>query len=155
MHEARHARTTPRASSIATMSESPIDRLLGAVGRFDVDGATALLAPDVRFLTADGRRSEGRDATRALLDELLGELRSATYRVTGQWHEDDAWIAEVQAEYELHDGMRTAALPRAFVLRDGPQGLTGVHVYGAHEHRLDDDEAPHGMRIGGRWIPPL
>jgi hypothetical protein len=138
------------------MSESPIDRLLDAVDRLDVDGAMALVAPDVDFLTADGRRAHGAEAVRSLLTTFLAQLRATSHRVTAHWHQDNAWIAEVEATYELRDGVLTAQLPRVFILRDGPEGLTDVHVYGAHEHRLDDDSgAPEGLRIGGRWIPGL
>ncbi len=63
----------------------------------------ALMAPDVRMLVADGRRAEGTEAVRHLLGEFLGQLRSTTHQITAQWHEDDVWIAEVDASYELSD----------------------------------------------------
>jgi hypothetical protein len=138
------------------MSQSPIDRLMEALDRLDLDGAMALLAPDSRLLSADGRRAEGTDAVRTLLGSLLGELRATSHNVTAQWHADDAWVAEVEATYELTDGTQTADLRRAFILRESPQGLTDVHVYGAHELPLDDERAEHGsLRVGGRWIPSL
>jgi ketosteroid isomerase-like protein len=138
------------------MSDSPIDQFLDAVDRFDVDAVMALLAPDGRLLTADGRRAQGADAVRELLSSFLAQLRWATHRVTAEWHEDDVWIAEVEAVYEVRDGMQTAPLPRAFVLRKGPDGLSDVHVYGAHELPLADYGPAHdGMRLGGRWIPAL
>ncbi len=138
------------------MSESPIDRLLAALDALDLDAAMALVAPDCRLLTADGRRAEGTEAVRRLLGEFLATLRSTRHVITAQWHQDNVWIAEVEATYELQDRLRLGRLPRAFVLRDGPDGVIDVRVYGAHErplaeHRTGDE----GMWVQNRWIPPL
>jgi hypothetical protein len=138
------------------MSESPIDRLLAALDALDLDAAMALVAPDCRLLTADGRRAEGAEAVRRLLAEFLATLRSTRHVITAQWHQDNVWIAEVAATYELQDRLRLGRLPRAFVLRDGPDGVKDVRVYGAHErplaeHRTGDE----GMWVQNRWIPPL
>ena len=138
------------------MGESPIDRVLAAMDALDADAVVALFAPDGRVLTVDGRRAEGSRALRALMADGLATLRSATHRVTAAWHEDNVWIAEVDATYELADGMRTGVLPRAVVLREGAHGIADLHMYGAHEHPLADHRAgEESMRIGGRWIPPL
>ena len=138
------------------MSGSPIDTFLDALGGLDADAATAMFAPDARLLTVDGRRAHGTEAIRALLTSCLATLRSANHRVTAQWHLDDAWIAEFEAAYELTDRLRVDALPRAIVIRTGPQGATDVRVYGAHEHQLaDHDSGGEGMMVGGWRIPPL
>jgi hypothetical protein len=43
-----------------------------------------------------------------------------------------------------------------FVLEGGPNGVTALRVYGAHEPSLTDMEGTEeGLHIGGRWIPPL
>lgn len=116
----------------------------------------ALLAPDIRLLTADGRRAEGTDAVRDLVGNILSMLRSTTHVITAQWHQDNVWIAEVDATYELEDWRNLNALPRAVVLRDGRGGIGDVRVYGAHESSLTDRRAgEEGLRIGERWIPPL
>jgi hypothetical protein len=66
------------------------------------------------------------------------------------------WIAEVDASYELTDRVLIGELPRAFIARGGPDGLSDVRVYGAHEDRLGaDDETDHGLMFAGRWLPPL
>jgi uncharacterized protein (TIGR02246 family) len=138
------------------VTESPIERLLAALDKLDVDAALAMFAPDGRFLTADGRRAEGTDALRALLTSFLGALRSTAHTITAQWHQDNVWIAEVEANYVLTDHLQISALPRAFVLRDGPHGISDLRVYGAHEHQLaENDTNDEGLWIGGRWIPPL
>ena len=138
------------------MSESPIDRLLRAIDELDVDAALAPAAPDVRMLAADGRRAAGAAAVRELLADFLGGLRATTHKITAEWHEDNVWIAEVEATYELKDRTRIAALPRAFILRDSSDGLADLRVYGAHEQPLGDHRSGGGgMRIGGNWIPPL
>src|SRR2546428_11551061 len=138
------------------MSESPIEQLLGAIDKRDVEGAMALMAPNCRLLAVDGRRAEGEAGVRALLTDFVATVRSTTHRITAQWHQDDVWIAEVEATYELTDRLRIGALPRAFVLRDGPDGFVELHVYGAHERQLTEHRTgDEGMRIGGQWIPPL
>ncbi len=138
------------------MDESPIAQLLAAVDEFDVEAAVALFAPDARLLSVDGRWSVGLDAVRELLTDLIGILRSSAHRITAQWHQQNVWIAEVEATYELKQDLMRVTRPRAFVLRDGPDGFVDLHVYGAHERQLGDTHSERGeMRLGGRWIPPL
>ncbi len=138
-----------------------MEQLLDAIDSLDVDGVVALLAPDIRLLTADGRRAQGVDAARELLQSFLAVLRSTTHEVTAQWHVDDVWIAEVQASYELRDWLELTALPRAFIARQGSPGISELRVYGAHEHPLTDEHTelhssePEGVWMGGRFVPPL
>lgn len=121
----------------------------------DVEAAIALMAPNCQMLAVDGRRAEGTAAVRELLADFLAAILQTTHRISEQWHQDDVWIAEVEATYELKDRVRIKR-PRAFVLRDGPDGLVELHVYGAHERPLADDRtSEQGIRIDGRWIPPL
>ncbi|TMM16575.1 MAG: nuclear transport factor 2 family protein [Actinobacteria bacterium] len=93
------------------MSESPIVQLLGAIDKRDVEAAMALVAPDCRLLVVDGRRVKGAAAVRELLTDFVATLRSTTHRVTAQWHQDDVWIAEMEATYELKDWLKIDALP--------------------------------------------
>jgi hypothetical protein len=138
------------------VSESPIERLLSAVDELDIDRAMAVFAPECRMLVADGRRADGLDEVRTLMTDAMSALRSTSHRITSQWHEDGTWIAEVDATYELQDSVQTGVLPRAFVARDGPQGIADLRVYGAHERPLAEQRTgEEGIRIGGRWIPPL
>src|SRR5207302_1332803 len=80
-------------------------------------------APNARLLTADGRRAEGREAVRELLASFAADLRSTSHRIIAQWHQDNVWIAEVEASYELRDWFQLNALPRAFILHHGPDGI--------------------------------
>jgi hypothetical protein len=138
------------------VSQSPIERFLDAVDRLDVDAAMALMAPDARVLVADGRRAEGTQAVRQLFGDFLGQLRSTTHRIKAQWHQEDVWIAEVDASYELRDWLQLTGLPRAFVVRAGPDGVSELRAYGAHEHRLSERPTGEtGTWVGGQWIPPL
>jgi hypothetical protein len=138
------------------MDESPIARLLDAIDRLDADAAVALFSPDARLLTTDGREARGIEAVRALLTTFLGALRSVSYRITGEWHDGDVWIAEFECEYELRDQSLTGPLLRALVLRQGSDGITDVRVYGAHERDIaEGPSGDEGMWIGGRWMPPL
>jgi SnoaL-like domain len=138
------------------VSQSPIEQLLDALDRLELEATMALIAPDARMLVADGRRAEGTEAVRQLLGEFLAQLRSTTHRITAEWHEDDVWIAEVDASYELRDWLQISGLPRAFIVRAEPDGISELRVYGAHEHRLSEHRTgEEGMRIGGRWVPPL
>jgi hypothetical protein len=136
--------------------ESPIEQLLLALDGLDVEAVIATMAPDSRLLTADGHRAEGTQAIREVLVSFQAGLRSMTHRITAQWHQDDAWIAEVEADYELRDWLQLKSLPRAFIVRQGPDGITDLRVYGAHEHPLSEHRTgSEGMWIGERWIPPL
>ena len=138
------------------MSESPIAQLLDAVDRLDVQGAVALMAADARILVVDGRRAAGTEAIAELLTAFLSALRSTSHRITAQWNQDDVWIAEVDASYELRDWLRLDALPRVFVARIGQDGIADLRVYGAHEHQLTEHRTgEEGMWVGGRWVPPL
>jgi hypothetical protein len=139
-----------------TVPDQPIEQLLRVIDELDVEGVLALAAPDVRLLTVDGRRAAGTTGMRELLTDFLASLRSSTHHITAQWHEDDVWIAEVDASYELRDLTRLGVLPRAFIVRAGPDGLSDVRVYGAHERPLGElSSREHEIRLGGHWIPPL
>ena len=138
------------------MTPSPVDRLLTALDELDADAAAAMFAVDGRLLTADGRRAEGVEAIRALLGDFLGQLRSTAHVTTAHWHQDEVWIAEVEASYVLRDWLKLTDLPRVFILRDAPGGYADLRVYGAHEralasHRSGGDTMP----VGGLWLPPL
>ena len=138
------------------MTDSPLDRLLNAMDTRDVDAIMALMAPDCRLLTVDGRRAEGTDAVHALLVDFFGQLRSTTHKITAKWDEGDTWIAEVDASYELKDWLQLNDLPRVFIVRAGAGGITDLRAYGAHERPLTDHRTgDEGMWVGSRWIPPL
>jgi hypothetical protein len=139
------------------MSESPLHQLLRAVDDLDADAVVALMTPDCRLLTVDGRRAVGVEAVRELFAGFLATLHSTAHRITAEWHVDGVWIAEVDAVYELkEDRLRIGNLPRVFVARGGPHGLTDVRVYGAHEDRLGEHRgsAP-GLTFAGHWMPSL
>jgi hypothetical protein len=138
------------------MDGSPIESLMEAFGKLDVELVMALVAPDGKLLTADGQRAEGKDAIRDVVSGFVTALRSASYRITAQWHHDNVWIAEVEASYELRDWLQLNAIPRAFFVHDSPDGIIDVHVYGAHERPITEHRTgEEGMRLGDRWIPPL
>lgn len=138
------------------MSDSPIQRLVDAMDRLDVDALVGLFAPSGKLMTADGRRAEGHDALRGLLAEFFGELRSTTHRVTEEWNQGNVWIAEIDASYELRDWLRLNDLPRVFIARAGSEGVEDLRVYGAHEHPIAEHRTgEEGMWVGRRWIPPL
>jgi SnoaL-like domain len=137
--------------------ESPIAGVLRALDNLDAAGVVALMAPDARLLTVDGRHAEGRDAVAELLTEFFGQLRSMTHRIVDEWHPEGVWIAEIDASYELRDWLELKALPRVFIVRGGAGGVTDMRVYGAHERPLAQHggEDPRGLRVGGHWLPPL
>ena len=138
------------------MKESALEQLLAAIDGLDVEAVMALVGPEPRFLAADGRRAAGVGEVRALVTELLGALRATTHRITAEWHLDDVWIAEVEADYELQDFLELKALPRVFILRTAEGLILDIRVYGAHEHLLTDHRTgEEGMWIGTRWVPPL
>jgi hypothetical protein len=138
------------------VTQSPIDRLLAAIDTLDVDAVTALFAPDARLLATDGRRAEGTEPVRQFFAEFVATLRSTKHRITAQWHQYDVWIAEVEGSYELRDWLLIPAVPRAVVLRGGPDGIADLRIYGAHEHPLSEHRTgEEGTVVGNRWVPPL
>ena len=138
------------------MDDSPIEQLLSAVDRMDVDAAAALLAPDCRVLAIDGQRTEGVGEFKEWLTGLYAGLRSMAHKVISEWHQDDTWIAEVEGTYELRNWLRLDSLPRAVFVRRTELGITDARFYGAHEEPITDQNTDGQMvRLGGRWIPPL
>src|SRR2546421_469547 len=106
---------------------------------------TGQLEEDQRRLRAGGVELDRclellrpRRAVRELVTSLIAELRSTSHRIVALWHVDDVWIAEVEASYELRDWLRVNALPRAYVVREGPDGIRELHAYGAHERPLTE-----------------
>jgi hypothetical protein len=138
------------------VGESPLEGLLAAVDRLDVDAAIAMCAPDCSFMTVDGRHAEDRGAARQLLSDFLSQVRRISHEITSQWHFEEVWIAEVLATYELVDWLRIERLPRAFVVRAGTDGIYDLRGYGANEHRLSDHRTgDEPRRVGGRLLLPL
>ena len=93
---------------------------------------------------------------RVLLDQFLSDLRSASYQLTAQWHQDGVWIAEALATYEMRDWLRLERLPRVFVVEAGADGISAVRVYGANERPLEHYRtADESFRVGGHLLLPL
>ena len=129
----------------------------------DLDAVIELCSPDCRFATVDGRYGEGRDHVRQLLADFLSILRSTAHAVTAEWHVDDAWFAEVLADYELKDWLRIEALPRAFVVRTGPDGIRdrarlrseGAPAHGSPDRRRAiSHRRPSGAAAVASAYPP-
>ena len=137
------------------MSASPIEQLLAALREFDLDAVVAMFAPEVDVLISDGRRAHGLDDARELIESFASSLHSMTHHVTAEWRAGEVCLAEVEATYELNDRLELT-IPRAFIVQSGPDGITVLHVYGAHEHPITEHRTgAEGMWIGQRWIPPL
>jgi len=135
---------------------SPIEQLLEALDKLDVDATVAQFASGGRLLSVDGRRAEGQEAIGEFLGELFAQVRSMSHRIIAAWNPAEVWIAEVEASYEFQDRLRMDAVPRALVLHRGADGITELNVYGANEREFADrNTGSGGMRIGGRWMPPL
>jgi hypothetical protein len=136
------------------VERSPLVELLGAIDKLEVEAVVALCTPDCRFMTVDGRHASGRPAVGRLVSDFFALLRSTSHQITDQWHLDDAWIAEVLANYEMRDWLRLEHLPRVFVVRAADDGIRDVRVYGANERQLDE-RMDEPIRVGGRRILPL
>jgi ketosteroid isomerase-like protein len=138
------------------MGESPIGPFCAAIDSLDADAVMALIAPGGELVLVDGSRAQGTDAVRQLLSDFFKLLRSTTHHVSAEWHDGDVWIAEIAATYERADGMRTGELARAMVLHEQADGIAAVRVYGMQPPLLADPPGQEeGLRLGGRWIPPL
>jgi hypothetical protein len=134
---------------------SPIEQLLAAIDGRDLDRAAALFAPDICMLLADGRRAVGPAEARGELSSFIRHVRATSHRITAEWHEDDTWIAETESCYELPDSVRLQ-LPGAVVVKANPEGICEIHAYGVYEQALTEHQgAQDGLRVGGRWFPPL
>jgi hypothetical protein len=139
------------------MSDSPIRAVLGVIDALDLEAAEALLAPDVKLMTAFGEHATGLVQARVALADLLRGLRAAEHQISNEWNpEPGLWIAEATATYELTDFSRRGPLERAIILRCGDRGITELKTYGAHELTLPesgggylDVRGPHG------WLPTL
>lgn len=136
------------------IERSPLEDLLDAVDRLDLDGMVALLQPDCRMRLADGREGTGRQEVTELLRAFFGTLRATSHKIVTEWHQGDDWIAEVEATYESLDRLLLKDLPRAVFLHTDHDGISSARFYGAHEPPLTarHDEP---LRVGGRWILPL
>jgi SnoaL-like domain len=134
-----------------------MQEILRALDALDLDGAVALFAPDASLTTAFGDAAEGRDRVRDVLGEFLGELRATHHEITAQWHpEDEVWIAEMSATYELSDYSRRGPYQRAIILRAGDAGIVEMRIYGAHELRLPEAGRQYAeVRAAGGWLPTL
>jgi hypothetical protein len=138
------------------VGESPITRWFADVSRTDLESALSAFAPDARVLSPDGRRAEGAAAIRVLLEEVFAAVRECSYETTAQWNQGDTWIAELLARYELRDYAQIGPLPRAVIARTSGDGIADLRIYGAHEPPLGEHRTgEEGIRVGGRWIPPL
>jgi hypothetical protein len=138
------------------VEESPVQQLLSAIDRLDLEAAVALMTSDCRLLSVDGRRAHGVTQVRDLLADFFSGLRSTSHKVVAEWHQAETWMAELEAEYELRNWLRIDGVPRALFLRRTGEGITDARFYGAHERPIMEDGGdPEMMRLGGRWIPPL
>ena len=138
------------------MAGSPVEELISALDALDLDRALAMVAPACNVLMVDGRGGSGLDEVAKILGEFFAEIHRMEHRITAQWHLDDVWVAEIEADYELADRSRLLRLPRAFILREDKDGIVELHVYGAHEQAIHErDHGPGGILIGGRYMPPL
>jgi hypothetical protein len=138
------------------VKESPLVQILAAIDKLDADAVMALCAPECRLSTVDGRQAAGQADVRQLLGEFLSTLRSTSHRITAQWHQDDAWIAETLADYELQDWLRIEGRRSVFIVRAGEDGISDVRAYGANERPLSDHhDGDEPIRIGGRRVLPL
>ena len=138
------------------MDASPIEQMLSAVDRMDLDAAVSLLAADCKFLGTDGQRAEGTEEVKEMLSGLFSGLRSMSHKVLSEWREGDIWIAELAGTYELRNWLRLESLPRAAFVRRTELGITDARFYGAHEQSITEhDTDGEAFRMGGRWIPPL
>lgn len=137
------------------VDESPLRSLLAAMDKLDVEATMALCGSECRFLAVDGRHAEGHEAVRQLVSDFLSQLRSTTHEITSQWHQDDVWIAEVTASYELMNWLRMEGLPRAIIIRVAADGIRDIRAYGAGERQLIEHTEEEPTRVGGRTFLPL
>jgi ketosteroid isomerase-like protein len=139
------------------MADSPITAVLRAMDALDVDATAALFADSGSLMRTDGRRAHGREEVRAAIADFFSQLHATTHEVTAEWHpEPDVWVAQLSAHYEVKDLARYGPYYRAIVLRDGPDGILELSIYGSHEPA--PAAAEHKYRevyAAGHWMPTL
>jgi ketosteroid isomerase-like protein len=139
------------------MSDSLIQLLLSAIDALDLETSMSLFDPEAELLTVYGRQGNGTEQVRAVLEELIGELRAVHHAISSEWNpEPGVFIAELSATYELNDFSKRGPYRRAIVLRTHDTKIARLRMYGAHELPLPEAEAgyrevrgPHG------WLPTL
>jgi hypothetical protein len=138
------------------MSESPITAVFQLLDDLDIGGAVARFAPNCTLLMVYGEETTGHEQVRELLTKFAEPLRAMRHHTTAEWHpEPSVWIAELTAEYELHDQGLVGPYLRAVVLRDSPEGIAGLNIYGSHESPLDSRRGYQEVFAAGRWMPTL
>jgi hypothetical protein len=139
------------------MSDSLIQGLLSAIDALDLEAATSMFSADADLMTLYGRQGKGTEQVRAVLGELIGELRSAHHEISSEWNpEPGVFIAELTATYELKDFSERGPYRRAIVMRAAGQQITQLGMYGAHELPLPEAEAGyHEVRGPHGWLPTL
>ncbi len=141
----------------AAMSDSPIRTVLRVIDLLDLEAAVAMFAPDATLVTAFGEHASGTEQVRGAFVDLLGGLRAAQHKVSGEWNpEPGLWIAEVTATYELTDFSRRGPFERAIILRSGDGGVTELRIYGAHELPVPETGGGYlDVRGPSGWLPTL
>lgn len=139
------------------MNQSPVRRVLDAIDALDLDAASVLFTDDVQLMTVYGAEGIGVAQARAVLAELLGELRATHHDIVSEWNpEAGVWIAEVTATYELKDFSQRGPFHRVIIARERTNLISQLRMYGSHELPLSESESayrevrgPHG------WLPTL
>jgi len=138
------------------VSGSPISAIVDALDALDIDALVSQLAPDASLLRTDGRSADGVDEVRTALVEFVSELYGTTHTVSDEWHpEDGVWIAEMEAIYEMKNGVRHGPYKRAVVVRTDARGITQLRFYGSHELPLTAEHPYREVRAGTHWLPTL
>lgn len=138
------------------MADSPISDVLDALRSLDAGSAVKLFASGGRLLMTTGRSARGVDDIREALAGFMGPLRATTYAVSASWHpDDDVWIAEFDAHYELKDGERHGPYPRVMVIRGDEGAISDLRIYGSHELPLTSHATYREVSTGTRWLPTL
>jgi hypothetical protein len=139
------------------MPQSPIAAVLKALEALDGDAFMSLFGGAGRLLLTDGTVAEGSDEVRSVIRRFMDDLSAMTYQITSEWHpEDEVWIAEIQATYDLKDHGRRGPYPRVMVVRSGSDGIVDLRIYGRHELPLTESPIHYReVSTGGRWLATL
>ena len=86
----------------------------------DVDGWTAFMADDVRFVFGNGDPMEGRDTVHQVIAAFFDSIAAIKHTVLDAWSIDDKLIQQLRVVYTRHDGSQLD-VPAANILtlRDG------------------------------------
>ncbi len=108
-----------RSVSATVTPSSVVDGFIAAIERLDLEGAIALLDPEVDYDNVPLRSVHGHEGVRATLGPFLAGCTATEWRVLHQAVSDDVVMNERIDRFHMAHGWVELRVAGLFVLRDG------------------------------------